>query len=424
MSSSRVVLPLLWLAACGGGDKSDPTTGTPTGAPVTGNTGAPAGSPTDPCPLDDPDDSDGDGVCDSDDLCPGTDDQLCDADGDGFTPTDGDCDDATPEVGPGAFEWLGDASDPLYVPVDEDCDGTADNPWVACDSGLAVSTDVALDAARALGLCKVSTGPGDWGVVTAAWSDTQGPPAPAAPDFPIGHGVVEGFGNAILPEEGQAALLLSTGTARNPGQPGFADLGGFDKGFTSPQPFGFPKEPPFCVGALPGAPHDTAAIELVLRAPTNAHGVQFDFRYFTYDWPGFVCSTYNDVFVAELTPYPAGLTDGNIAFDASLNPISVNSTFLDVCSCPGGPPCYAGGVAFACPAGSADLFGTGFGAEFGGTDHGGTTWLSTQAPVTPGSEITLRFMIFDSGDGVLDSTVLLDNVRWLPTAPAVNTQRK
>jgi len=52
----------------------------------------------DPCPNDNPDDSDGDGVCDSDDVCPGFDDNL-DSDNDG-TPdgcdecaTDADCQD-------------------------------------------------------------------------------------------------------------------------------------------------------------------------------------------------------------------------------------------------------------------------------------------------------------------------------------------
>jgi hypothetical protein len=35
--------------------------------------------------------------------------------------------------------------------------------------------------------------------------------------------------------------------------------------------------------------------------------------------------------------------------------------------------------------------------------------LQTNAPVTPGSTIKLRFEIWDSGDEILDSTVLIDN---------------
>jgi hypothetical protein len=41
-----------------------------------------------------------------------------------------------------------------------------------------------------------------------------------------------------------------------------------------------------------------------------------------------------------------------------------------------------------------------------------TSWLVTTAPVTPGGEITLLFSAWDSGDGVLDSTVLIDNFKF------------
>jgi hypothetical protein len=44
--------------------------------------------------------------------------------------------------------------------------------------------------------------------------------------------------------------------------------------------------------------------------------------------------------------------------------------------------------------------------------HAATGWLQTQAPVKPGDTITLLFTIWDSGDGVLDSTVLVDNFQW------------
>jgi hypothetical protein len=43
---------------------------------------------------------------------------------------------------------------------------------------------------------------------------------------------------------------------------------------------------------------------------------------------------------------------------------------------------------------------------------GSTGWLSTTAPIQPGEDVTLRFVIFDEGDGVLDSAVLIDNFQW------------
>jgi hypothetical protein len=121
-----------------------------------------------------------------------------------------------------------------------------------------------------------------------------------------------------------------------------------------------------------------------------------------------------------LSPIPAGLTDGDVAFDTQGNPISVNTSLLEVCGCTGGPPCTAGGISYACTLGITELTGTGF------EDHAATGWLKTSAPVQGGSEITLRFTIYDSGDGVYDSTVLIDNFTWLTeTAPnSPTTQSK
>jgi hypothetical protein len=116
-----------------------------------------------------------------------------------------------------------------------------------------------------------------------------------------------------------------------------------------------------------------------------------------------------------MTPIPPGQTDGNIAFDSKGNPVSVNNAFLDVCGCTGGPPCTAGGKVFDCPLGTTDLTGTGF------ESHAATGWLVTTAPAEPGTTITLLLGVYDSGDGVLDSTALIDSFRWLPVEPPVET---
>src|SRR5262249_43669789 len=134
-----------------------------------------------------------------------------------------------------------------------------------------------------------------------------------------------------------------------------------------------------------------------------------------YEWPGYICTEFNDFFVAILTPMPANQLDGNISFDSQNNPISVNNAFLRVCGCPGNPPgsCVAGGKTFTCGFRDAELIGTGCGFDTAFTDHAATSWLQTTAPVDPSSEITIRWGIYDSGDGILDSTSLVDNWRWI-----------
>jgi hypothetical protein len=162
-------------------------------------------------------------------------------------------------------------------------------------------------------------------------------------------------------------------------------------------------------------------LEVVLVAPTNAKGFSFNFDFFTYEWPGFVCSMYNDFFVALLLPFPMGQTDGNISFDSMGNPVSVNNAFLEVCGCVTNPPnpCQAGGKMFPCSLGDMPLVGTGFGKDTAGSDHGSTYWLETKAPVKPHQQITVRWAVYDSGDGVLDTTTLVDNFQWIATAGTV-----
>src|SRR5262249_16923416 len=139
-------------------------------------------------------------------------------------------------------------------------------------------------------------------------------------------------------QEGKALLALSSGAARRSDQPGFMHRN-FDKGYTSNSPFGFPKESASCPGVTTKAPHDATGLEVEIKAPTNALGFSFDFNFFTYEWPQFICTDFNDFFVANLTPIPMGQSDGNISFDQQMNPISVNNAFLGACGCPSGPPC-------------------------------------------------------------------------------------
>jgi hypothetical protein len=335
-----------------------------------------------------------------------------DKDMDGFTVADGDCNDCDPNVNPGAIEVIAapDADGGMPTPADEDCDGMIDNVAGPCDDGLAIDDNNPMSGAKAVELCKVSDGPKSWGVVSAKWVMADGSPPPGG-NFDLGHGILTAFGPNVNVQGGKRLLGLSSGTARQPTDPGYQSVGGFDKGFTGNSPQGFPKESPACPGTITGQPHDPAGLELVVKAPSNAHGFSFDFNFFTYEWPNWICSQYNDFFVALLAPIPMGQQDGNISFDSQGNPVSVNNAFLEVCGCAGGPPCQAGGKNFPCSLGNAGLVGTGFQDQF--SDHASTGWLVTKAPVEPGEQITIRWAVYDSGDGVLDSSTLIDNWQWI-----------
>ena len=164
---------------------------------------------------------------------------------------------------------------------------------------------------------------------------------------------------------------------------------------------------------------DYTEITLEMQAPTNANSFSFDFQFFSGEYPKFVCNIYNDQFLAVVqsdTTYP---TATNISFDPNMNATTVNSGFFTICI--GGNSADNGAVKTppACPTAPTPANdGTGYEKNFPkantiGTIPGGSTgWLTTTAPIKPGEKFTLRFVIFDEGDDILDSAALIDNFRW------------
>jgi hypothetical protein len=334
--------------------------------------------------------------------CPFTD--STDHDGDGWSFADGDCNDCDNQVNPGAFDGAGPVGKPG---LDDDCDGAPDNAVTACDGSIALDDTDAMNGARAIGLCAKAepngAGPSKrWGVISAAYVKADGTPGMNA----LSHGITNVFGS-VNPPDGLSMLVLSSGTARTPTQAGFQSLDGAKMGTTSGAPAGFPKGSTLCPGVTPGSVYDPAALELKIRVPTNAQSFQWQSNFFSTEFPAWVCTQFNDVFVAILDPKPGALADGNVAFDEMGNAISVNTHFLRVCQAQAAGD--GGTVSYPCPLGTSQLTGTGFDT---GT-HGATGWLQTQAPAAPGSVITLRFAIWDSADDIMDSTVLIDKFTWV-----------
>jgi hypothetical protein len=423
------------LVACSGGDHvlgapRDGGAGTSTtgGSSTTGSsTGTGIITPPDATPFDGP-------------LPPAPCDTTptADKDHDGYTQADGDCNDCDPAVNPGAFDVPGSK-------IDEDCSGAADDEIASCEDGLPSDGD-AVSAAKALGLCRTAVAGATgkdrtWGLLSARYVFPDGttktlPPvianecSPGGVPNDLSHGILHGFGSNVRPRQGVSLVALSSGVARAGKQPN-PGLGGNE---TSPDgaamctrsalPPGFPVSAYDNCGDLPPDPnpeaYDGMALELVIRAPTNAKAFTFDFDFYTFEYPEYVCGV-NDAFVALLdSKSPDVPMNHNVAFDSKKNVVSVNNGFLEVCE----PYVYMGtknGMPYQrpyeCKLGIGELAGTGFdtGGGTAGSEskpHAATGWLRTRANILPGEEFTLRFAIWDLDDNVLDSTVLLDNMAW------------
>lgn len=327
-----------------------------------------------------------------------------DYDRDGWSLREGDCNDCDVNTNPGAWDVPGNG-------VDEDCSGVADDEVVRCDDGIGLSTNVPEEGAQAIGLCrftkeKVSDSRDrSWGVIASSFELADGAPGM----HHASRGVLQDFGPNVRPQQGGALLALSSASARRLGDPEFVMPIDGDMGTTSATPDGWPKPFPSCSEPLDPAPvaNDSAALALRIRVPTNAYGLSFRFAFFTTEFPAWVCRQYNDYFVA-LMASSEDVQGRNLSWDGQGNPISVNSVLLEACL-----PQVVEGKPFDCLLGDAMLAGNGFGpSEDEARGHGSTGWLETTAAVVPGSVINLRFVVWDAGDHLHGSTVVIDDFRW------------
>ncbi len=319
-----------------------------------------------------------------------------DKDMDGYSVAVGDCNDCDANVNPGAIEV---ATEMGKDASDEDCDGTVDNIPAACDDGIALGDTDPKNGARAVDLCQfINAGDPKWGVLQAKYVRADG--SSGVPPMALQYGIMDSFGPNVNVQGGKRMLALSSGNARTAAQPGACGSLSCYNNAPGAAPAGFPQDVPNCAGSMDI--NDDVGLEVKIRSPRNATGYSFNFKFYSFEYPEWVCTSFNDQFISLVNPAPMGSINGNVSFDKQNNPVSVNVAFFDVCA--------------GCALGDAELAGTGFDSW---DDAGGTGWLKTQAPVKGGDEITIRYAIWDTGDQAWDSTALVDNFQWIANGGTV-----
>jgi hypothetical protein len=153
-----------------------------------------------------------------------------------------------------------------------------------------------------------------------------------------------------------------------------------------------------------GDPEDKMWFGFELTAPAiangdtvDANGYTFDFAYFSAEFPEWVNTDFNDIFVVwqDSEDYT-----GNVTF-INEQPMTVTALW---------PIDYQGECDFLDPncAGADEHL-----ADTGHLYDGGATgWYKALGGINPGETFTLTFGIFDMGDSVYDTTALLDNWQW------------
>jgi Stigma-specific protein, Stig1/Putative metal-binding motif len=397
-----------------------------------------------------------------------------DCDKDGWLLSEGDCCDkpglcgAEPaKVNPGAIEVVGNG-------IDDNCNGKADLldgvDTLPCDTSLASDSVSPLDFAKALGICRTtkenpaSKKDKTWGLIGAQLLRADGS---ALGSEHRGHSLREKFGKSINPLEGKRLVVLSSGIAADGAQTKPGPNGGAPAGsnvstsqsnsaniqtcsgqFCVDDWFATANPPLKAANALPVAPscgsgtagqpqlaRDSIMLVLRLRAPTNAAAFSFNSYFFSAEYPEYVCTQYNDQIIS-LVDTPAGKPTIPNPVDKNLMtynkgtqrwPIGINiakgTSLFSVCETQTtSPSCWDNDVSSSsCSLGAAQLSGTGFDKKGSCLIGGGSYWLTTAGNVIPGQLVEIRIAIWDVGDNIFDSLVLLDGFRWSANATLPGT---
>ena len=181
--------------------------------------------------------------------------------------------------------------------------------------------------------------------------------------------------STLLPRTGATQALMTNGDKTVAQPPSDSGSEGADNGTGSRGAF------------------DVSIYKVNLDVPAGSSCLRFDYVFASEEYPEYVGDSFNDGFLAQLDQNAWSVdassvitATGNFARLAGGDFVSVNSSLFS-------DPARVTG-----PAGN----GTGY--------DGMSVPLTASTPITPGAH-SIYLSIFDAGDGVFDSAVLLDNLR-------------
>ena len=161
-------------------------------------------------------------------------------------------------------------------------------------------------------------------------------------------------------------------------------------------------------------PRDYARLAMELEVPANMYYLEYDIRFLSAEYPEYVNTKYNDKVEVTVDSPSQGITTYSI---------NVNNANFQI-------------KAYDMPDTGFDIFATSGDPEMVDIvtrtpslagDAGATSLLNCndRHPVSPGEIIEITFEIKDVGDNLLDSTVLIDGLRFIEQPMAkISTQKE
>ena len=292
-----------------------------------------------------------------------------------------------------------------------------------CDSEIQHDSTDAYDYAKAIGICQTTSEDSEeWGLISA---EILTPTGKSADVHKGSNGMLSKLGDLIKPRDGKLMVGLSTGLVTDPftGYTSLDNYSGAPSDWLEKNDGEFPAAP-VCKDEENGENHsgtqggvrNAVMLKMRIKTPKSARSFSFNIYFLTEEYPKWICSQYNDFFIALLDseykssdPALQNPADKNLAMDSNGNPVGINlapAGLFTQCKNVNGNNAQNYHVEVTSCTGTEELQGTGF------ESHGGTGWLTTRGNVVGGEIITLRLAIWDLNDAQYDSLVLIDNFKW------------